>query len=81
MDRLSLFLTLMSGSAITGALVVTFFSFDWYSWPAVAIAAVIGFATAWPSARLISKRIKDRDPLYERPEAKGVLPDPKGKEA
>ncbi len=80
MDRLSLFLTLMSGSAITGALVITFFSLEWYSWTAVAIAAVIGFATAWPSARLISKRIKSRDPLYKVPDSNNIVPDPKGPE-
>lgn len=80
MDRLALFLTLLSGSAITGALVIVFFSLGWYNWTAIAVAAVIGFATAWPTARMISKRIKDRDPLYHRPKSKGVVPDPKGPE-
>ncbi|SMX46756.1 hypothetical protein [Maliponia aquimaris] len=80
MDRLSLFLTLMSGSTITGTLIVTFFSFGWYNWIAIGTAAVIGFALAWPSARIISKRIKTRDPLYKVHKKDGLMPDPNGPE-
>lgn len=80
MDRLALYLTLISGSSIAGALLVTFFAFEWYSWTAIATAAVIGIATAWPSARLVSKYIKDNDPLFHRREPRGLMPDPKGPE-
>ncbi|WP_420326909.1 hypothetical protein [Mameliella sp.] len=80
MDRLALYLTLMSGSGIAGALLVVFFAFNWYSWTAIAVAAGIGLVTAWPSARMVSKHIKDNDPLFHRREPEGILPDPNGPE-
>lgn len=67
MDRLSLFLSLMSGSAITGALVVTVMSLGWYNWWAIGGAAAVGFILAWPSAFLVSRRIKAQDPEWEPP--------------
>ncbi|ABV92558.1 conserved hypothetical protein [Dinoroseobacter shibae DFL 12 = DSM 16493] len=65
MDRLSIFLTLMSGALITGALVITLFSLGYYSAWGIAISALLGFALAWPSAYLVSRRIKRRDPEWD----------------
>jgi hypothetical protein len=65
MDRLSIFLTLMSGAMITGALVITAFSLGYYTVWAIAPAALIGFALAWPSAYLVSRRIKRRDRAWD----------------
>ncbi|WP_167645111.1 hypothetical protein [Mameliella alba] len=80
MDRLALYLTLMSGSGIAGTLLIVFFAVNWYSWTAIAVAAGIGLVTAWPTARMVSKYIKDNDPLFHRREPKGILPDPSGPE-
>lgn len=83
MDRLSIFLTLVSGSGITGALVVAGFSMGYYSFWTVAIAAIIGFALAWPSAYFISREIKRRDPAWrgpEKPPKRGVVPKPNAPE-
>lgn len=65
MDRLSIFLTLISGALITGALVITAFSLGFYNAYIVAICAIAGFALAWPSAFLVSRRIKRNDPEWD----------------
>ncbi len=80
MDRLALILTLISGSMITGTLVVTAFSLDYYAWWTVLGSAAIGYGMAWPSARLISKRIKRDDPAWTLEEPDGLLPKPGGRE-
>ena len=67
MDRLSLYLSLMSGALITGSLAILFFSLGWYNWWAVGAAAIIGWAMAWPSAYLVSRRIKKADALWDPP--------------
>ena len=64
MDRLALYLSMISGGSIAGALVIVFFSLGWYTWWAIAMAAVIGIATAWPSAYIVSRRIKKNDPEW-----------------
>ena len=79
MDRLSLYLTLLSGSFITGAIVIAGFSLRYYSVWTVAIGAVAGFLLAWPTSYMISQRIKRQDPEWS-PEAdprdQGVIPRP-----
>jgi hypothetical protein len=65
MDRLSMFLTLMTGAVLTGGLVIIAFSFGWYGWVPVIGAAAIGFAASWPAALLISRRIKRQDPSWD----------------
>jgi hypothetical protein len=65
MDRLSIFLTLMTGAVLTGGLVVVAFSLGWYGWPPILGAAAIGFAAAWPVALMISRRIKRDDPSWD----------------
>jgi hypothetical protein len=65
MDRLSIFLTLMTGAVLTGGLVVAAFSLGWYGWPPILGAAVIGFAAAWPVALMISRRIKRDDRSWD----------------
>ncbi|MFP4273447.1 MAG: hypothetical protein ACLFRU_00330 [Paracoccaceae bacterium] len=77
MDRLSLYLSLASGSAITGALVIAVLSLGYYNWWAIGIAAFVGFALAWPSAYLISRRIKAQDPEWnpeDEPGDYGTIP-------
>ncbi|MFP7671934.1 hypothetical protein ACG74X_01125 [Marivita sp. S0852] len=64
MDRLSIILTLMSGALITGALVITVFTLGYYNWWTIGGSAIIGFLLAWPSAFLVSQRIKRRDPEW-----------------
>ncbi|MCR9108204.1 hypothetical protein [Marivita sp. XM-24bin2] len=77
MDRLSIILTLMSGSLITGTLVTTAFSMGYYSWWVVGGAAVIGFLMAWPSAYYVSRLIKNNDPQWSpdrKPHEHGPIP-------
>ncbi|RAP40645.1 hypothetical protein BYZ73_13745 [Rhodovulum viride] len=64
MDRLSLLLTPMTGAVITGMLVIVMFSLGFYSWISVAIGAGIGCILAWPSAYVVSRRIKQADPRW-----------------
>lgn len=61
MDRLSIILSLMSGALITGALVVTAFTLGYYNWWVIGGSAILGWLLAWPSAFLVSQRIKRRD--------------------
>ncbi|QFT94294.1 hypothetical protein FIU86_15705 [Roseovarius sp. THAF9] len=64
MDRLSLYLTLLSGSFITGAIVIAGFTLGYYSVWTVVIGAVAGFLFAWPTSYMISQRIKRQDPEW-----------------
>lgn len=65
MDRLSIFLTLAVGAAITGTLVILVLILGWYSWPAIVVAALVGFLLTWPASYLISRRIKRQDPNWD----------------
>ena len=62
MDRLSIVLTLMTGSVLVGGLVIIFFSLGYYTWPSIALAALIGLVLTWPVAYAISRLIKRNDP-------------------
>lgn len=77
MDRLSILLTLMTGSVLTGVLVIAFFSVGWYAWPPVVGAAIVGVVLAWPVGYVISRRIKQRDPDWSpRRTRPGLVPKP-----
>lgn len=79
MDRLSIYLTLMTGSVITGAIVIAGFSMGYYTVWTVAIGVIVGFVLSWPVGYLISRRIK-RDDENWNPKAKpgdyGAVPKP-----
>ena len=69
----------MTGAVLTGGLVIAAFSLGWYGWPAVIGAAVIEFGASWPSAYLISRRIKRQDPGWDETRVDrvdGKVPDP-----
>lgn len=65
MDRLSIFLTVMTGAVLTGGLTIAAFSLGYYGWRAVLISAAVGYVLAWPTAYLISRRIKRADPGWD----------------
>jgi len=74
MDRLSIFLTLMTGAVLTGAVVTTFFVLGMYSWTAVMVAVAIGWGLSWPVAYLVSRYIKRNDPDFNhKRSAKGTM--------
>lgn len=70
MDRLSFFLTLMTGAVLVGGLVIIVLALGWYNWVAIGVAAVIGFVLSWPVAYLISRRMKRADPDWDETRAK-----------
>lgn len=79
MDRLSIYLTLVVGSLVTGSLVTLVLVLGWYSWPAIGIAAAVGMVITWPISYGISRRIKRRDPEWDArkvDDVDGVIPDP-----
>ena len=83
MDRLSIFLTLAVGAMVTGSLVTLVLALGWYSWTAIAVAAVIGVLLTWPISYLISRRIKRQDPDWDAKKVDrvdGVIPDPSAPE-
>lgn len=79
MDRLSIFLTLIAGSLVTGTRIIVVLSMGWYSWPAIGGAAAAGFLLTWPLSFLVSRRIKRQDPHCNDTKidrVEGVIPDP-----
>ena len=82
MDRLSLYLTLATGPVTTGVLVIAAMSMGYYGWPVIGTMAAIGFLLAWPTAYLVSRRIKRKDPDFDhtREDDTSVIPDPKAPE-
>lgn len=83
MDRLSIFLSLIVGSLVTGTLIIVVLSMGWYSWAAIGIATALGFVVTWPASYVISRRIKREDPNWDEKKArrvKGVVPDPAARE-
>lgn len=81
MDRLSWYISMLAFSVVSGVLLVTFLALDWYSWTAIALAIGIGLIAARPFGRLISRRIKRQDKLFNPPHVHPPLvPDPKAPE-
>ncbi|WP_418594715.1 hypothetical protein [Ponticoccus sp. (in: a-proteobacteria)] len=78
MDRLSLYISLLTHTVVTGSLIVAFLAMGYYSWQAIAVAVVIGVVAAWPLAKLISRRIKTRDPAFNPPPQQGDPARPAG---
>jgi hypothetical protein len=79
MDRLSIYLTLVVGSLVTGSLVTMVLSVGWYSWPAIAGAAGLGLLLTWPASYAISRRIKRQDVNWDATkvdQVEGIIPDP-----
>jgi hypothetical protein len=79
MDRPSIFLTLILGSVVTGALIIVVLSIGWYSWPAIGGAAAAGFLLTWPLSFVVSRRNKRQDPHWDDTKidrVEGVIPDP-----
>jgi type IV secretory pathway TrbD component len=62
MDRLSVFLTLMTGSVLVGGLVIAVLSLGYYDWRPLAAAVAVGLVLTWPVAYAISRWIKREDP-------------------
>lgn len=62
MDRLSIFLTLMTGAILVGGLVTAVLSLGYYSWIHIAVAGAVGLILTWPAAYGISRMIKRQDP-------------------
>ena len=79
MDRFSLYLTFATGPVITGAVLVTLFSFGLYTWWAVALGVAAGLVLSWPAAYYASRRAKAQDPNWDHTKVedyKTPLPDP-----
>jgi hypothetical protein len=67
MDRLSIVLSLIVGSALTGTLVIVVLTLGWYSWLAIGGATAVGFLATWPVSYVLSRRIKRQDRAGTRP--------------
>ena len=81
MDRLSIFLTLMTGAVIAGGFLVAAFTLGYYSWPVILVLGAIGFGLAWPTGYLVSRWIKRWDPNFDHTRVKpGAIPDPNSRE-
>lgn len=75
MDRLSILLTLMTGAVIGGTFIVTAFTLGYFSVWAVVISVVATLLLSWPVSYLISRRIKSRDPNWDRKAEPRLVPD------
>lgn len=65
MDRLSIFLTFMTGSVLVGGLVIVVLALGHYTALAIALAAGLGLVLTWPTAYVISRIIKRNDPEWD----------------
>ena len=73
MDRLSLFIAMMTWTLVSGVFIVLFMSLGYIGWIPFAVAVVLGFGVGLPLAKKISERIKRQDPDWD---AKRNCPDP-----
>ena len=62
MDRLSIVLTLVTGSILTGGLLIVVLSLGFYSWLPNSVAVALGLFLTWPAAYVISSWINRDDP-------------------
>jgi len=58
MDKLLIFLTLISGTAISGALIAMCFALGYTSFWAVLASVVAAFSIAWPGAQLAARALR-----------------------
>ena len=65
MDRLSIVLTLMTGSVLVGGLMVIVLSMGYYEWQPIAGAVAFGLVLTWPAAYVVSRLIKRDDPGWQ----------------
>lgn len=79
MDRLSIILTLIVGSTVTGTLVIAVLVFGWYNWPMIGGAIALGVVLSYPASYAVSRWIKKEDPTWDETKAdevEGIIPDP-----
>jgi len=58
MDKLLVFLTLLSGSAISGALIIICWTLGYTSFWAILASIVAAFGIAWPGAQIAAQGIR-----------------------
>jgi hypothetical protein len=73
MDRLSLFVAMMTWTLVSGVIIVAFMSLGYVGWVQFGVAVALGFGLGLPLARIISVRIKRQDPDWDE---KRNRPDP-----
>ncbi|NDV52557.1 MULTISPECIES: hypothetical protein [unclassified Salipiger] len=76
MDRLALYLTMMSWTVISGAFIIVLLSFGVFSFWWIVGAAGVALLLAWPVSFLISRRIKARDKSWKVEKEPSVIPKP-----
>ena len=64
MDRLSILLTLMTGSVLVGGFVIAVLSLGYNDWRPITGAIALGLMLTWPKAYAISRWIKLEDPTW-----------------
>ncbi|MEL6518309.1 MAG: hypothetical protein AAFQ39_11365 [Pseudomonadota bacterium] len=69
MDRLSIWLTFLTGPVLTGIPVIILFTLNYYEWPAIAFAITAGMLLSWPAAYALSRHIKRKDPKWDETKA------------
>jgi hypothetical protein len=65
MDRLSIFVAMMTWSVVSGCLIVLFLSLGYVGWVPIVTGVVAGFALGLPLAKWIGARIKRQDPAWD----------------
>ncbi len=81
MDRLSWYISLLVFTVLSGVLIITFLTVEWYSWMAIAVSVFFGLVAARPLGLLISRKIKRDDALFKPPKIRpGLIPDPQAPE-
>ena len=65
MDRLSLFIAMITWTLVSGVLIVLFMSLGYVGWLQFGFAVFVGFGLGLPLAKIISARIKRQDPDWD----------------
>lgn len=83
MDRLAIYLAVLIGACVAGALVIAAFTLGYYSVWAFVVSGAVGLVVAYPAGLWVSRYIKRNDPNWKygkKARKGGVLPDPNAPE-
>ncbi|GGL51013.1 hypothetical protein [Wenxinia marina] len=64
MFRMSVFLHMIWGAALTGTALIVVLVLGWYSWQAIALAVAVGLVLTIPASLVTARWIKRDDPFW-----------------
>lgn len=65
MSRLSIFISLLGWTLVSGVVIIISFSLGYYGWRAIALCVGLGFVLGIPASIFVARRIKHEDPAWD----------------